>query len=53
MSCTGPNLRADPWAWVALPVTLINVLFLKFYFDQYSLQKLSNKQGKTKDSKQE
>ncbi len=31
------------WAWVAIPVTLINVLFLKFYFDQYSMQKLSNK----------
>jgi hypothetical protein len=39
------------WAWVAVPVALINALFLKFYFDQYSLQRLSNKDGKLRESK--
>lgn len=31
------------WAWVSLPVTLINILFVRFYLRQYSLKPLSNK----------
>jgi len=34
------------WAWVALPVGLINLLFVRFYLRQYSLKPLSNKSKK-------